>query len=381
MTNSINCATANKKIVKRDAGLDLLRIICTMMVVCNHLLSWTGLLEDTVEPMTSIWLGENILFVFLLPAVNCFVLISGFFLCTAKFKLKKLGSLWLQAAVYSVGLYMLVCLFDESTAFSFTVFIKSCLVITMERYWFVTAYVLLYIVSPFLNFAIHAMSRRMHAMCCMVLLAVFSILPNLVYIVDYSGVNGGYSFLWFCVMYVVAAYIRLYLPVRVKYQKWMFPIAILCALFMCGEKFLAHMITPHIFGTVVLDSFFYSYNSIVAVPCAVALFQGFRGLAIHPQWCKKAIGFFAPLTFAVYLIHSHPDFIRALLSALDVPARAHSFMLFPYLVICTCVVVLASCFIEWLRQWLFRVCGINKLIERTCDRIQNRVQVWLDAGA
>lgn len=378
MINSVSCAVANKKIIKRDAGVDLLRIICTMMVVCNHLLSWTGLLEDTLEPMTSIWLGENILFVFLLPAVNCFVLISGYYLCTANFKLKKLGSVWIQSLVYSVGLYVLVCLSDENTAFSFTVFIKSCLVITMERYWFVTAYVLLYIVSPFLNFAIHAMNRKMHAMCCMVLLGVFSILPNCVYIVDFTGVNGGYSFLWFCVMYIVAAYIRLYWPVRIKYQKWMFPIAILCALIMCGEKFLAHLITPHIFGTVVLDSFFYSYNSIVAVPCAVALFQGFRGMELRPQWCKKVIGFFAPLTFAVYLIHSHPDFIRVLLNTLDVPAHAHSFMLFPYLVICTWGVVLASCLIEWVRQRLFRVCRIDRLVARSCDRIQGRVQAWLE---
>lgn len=31
--------------------------------------------------------------------------------------------------------------------------------------------------------------------------------------------------------------------------------------------------------------------------------------------------------------------------------------------------------IEWVRQKLFRVCGINKLVERVCDRVQNRVQV------
>lgn len=379
MTNFASCVVTNKSIIKRDAGLDLLRIVCTMMVVCNHLLSWTGLLEDTVEPMTLIWLGENTLFVFLLPAVNCFVLISGYFLCTAKFKLKKLGSLWIQAVVYSVGLYILVCLIDENTAFSLTVFIKSCLVITMERYWFVTAYVLLYVVSPFLNFAIQAMNKKMHALCCLVLLGVFSILPNCVYIVDFTGVNGGYSFLWFCVMYIVAAYIRLYLPVRVKYQRWMFPVAVVCSLIMCGEKYLAHVITPHIFGTVVLDSFFYSYNSIIAVPCALALFQGFRGVEVRAQWCKSAIAFVAPLTFAVYLIHSHPDFIRILLNKLDVPAHAHSVMLFPYLVICTYGVVFASFIVEWVRQQLFRVCGINKLVERVCDRVQNRVQNWLRA--
>lgn len=106
--------------------------------------------------------GRKYIICFLLPAVNCFVLISGYFLCTAEFKLKKLVSLWIQTIFYTVGIYLLMCLFHDQTAFSFTQFIKRCLAITMKHYWYVTAYVLLYIVFPFLNCAIRAMNKKTH---------------------------------------------------------------------------------------------------------------------------------------------------------------------------------------------------------------------------
>lgn len=367
---------------KRESNIDCLRILCMLMVVCNHIISWGGLLEYGIEPMSPIWLVGNTFFVFLLPAVNCFVLISGYFLCTAEFKLKKLVSLWVQTIFYSVGIYLIVCIFSDKLTFSFTGFIKSCLVITMRHYWFVTAYVLLYIVFPFLNCAIRAMGKRFHELCCIVLLGVFSVMSNLMYIVDFTSVYGGYSFLWFCIMYIVAAYIRLYVPVRIKHQRWMFPISALCSLMICGEKYIAYLVTPHLFGSVVLDGFFYSYNSILAVPCALALFQGFRGIQIKSPVCNKIIGFFAPLTFAAYLIHGHPNFRSILLDTLNANAYVSSLAVFPYIIICALGVVIASSAIEWLRQLLFRKCGITGVINKVCDRIQSKTILWLrgDAG-
>ena len=145
---------------KRDMGLDLLRVLCMLMVVCNHLISWSHLFMDEAEAMTPMWLVGNTFFGYMMPAVNCFVLISGYFLCTSTFRLKKLVSLWLQVVTYSAGIYLLVCLFHGETDFSVMQFLKNCLVVTMGRYWFVTAYVLMYIVSPFLNRAIHAMDKK-----------------------------------------------------------------------------------------------------------------------------------------------------------------------------------------------------------------------------
>lgn len=166
-------------------------------------------------------------------------------------------------------------------AFSFKELANSILVISLKRYWFVTAYVLMYAVSPFLNCAIRAMDRKTHLLCCCTLLGIFSVLHNMMYISDFGGINGGYSFLWFCILYIVAAYFRLYIPRRIKHQKWMLPGYFCSALLICGERFLAYWITPHIFGAVKLTSLFYSYNSIMNVLAALCLFQFFRGVTVE----------------------------------------------------------------------------------------------------
>lgn len=364
---------------KRDHSLDLLRIICMMMVVCAHLITWDGLFADDAQALTPMWLAGNTMFAFTLPCVNCFVLISGYFLCTAKFKLKRLVSLWVQVVTYSVVIYLLVSLFHEGTAFSVSGLLMRIPVITLERYWFITAYVLMYAVSPFLNIAIHAMDKKTHALCCLVLIGIFSVLANLVYTSDFSNINGGYCFLWFCIMYIIAAYIRLYVPTRVKHQKWMFPSYILCALIICGEKFLAYLITPRIFGSVMLEGLFYSYNSILAVPMAVSLFQGFRGLQIRSPLCNKLIAFFAPLTLAAYLIHGHMSFADILLDAVGAKAYSDSILVFPYLVGATILIVFVSCQIEWLRKQILHLCRIDRCIDRTCDRLQTKVTDLISA--
>ena len=78
---------------ERDFGLDLLRIICMLMVVCLHAFNHGGLVEGTLVPSTANFYLGNAMFALCLPAVNCFVMISGYFLCTADFKLKKLISI------------------------------------------------------------------------------------------------------------------------------------------------------------------------------------------------------------------------------------------------------------------------------------------------
>ena len=357
----------------RNSSLDLLRIVCMVMVVCIHTLGWGGLVENALVPGTYNWYLGNYMHTLSLQAVNCFVLISGYFLCTSKFKLSKLVSTWIQVFFYSVGIALILMLFHEGTAFSVKELIKCALPFTMDRYWFVTDYLLLYMTFPILNCAVRSMNRKTHLFFCAVLFVIFSLIPNIVYISDFSGINGGYSYTWFCILYLFASYIRLYVPERVKHQKWMFPCYAILAFVICGERFLAYYITPYIFGGVRLTSLFYSYNSIVSVFCALALFQAFRGINIKSKVVNKAISFIAPLTFAVYLIHEQ-DLLRPIIwEILDPGTTAEKPYMALYVIVCVLIVFSACCLIEWIRQMLFKVTRINKLIKYVCERIQTKL--------
>lgn len=367
-----------KREENRNHNLDLLRIVCMLMVVGLHTLNHGGLIEKTLVVGTANWYIGNAMFTLFLQAVNCFVLISAYFLCTAKFRLSKLVFIWVQAAFYSVGVYLVLVITGAGdTVFSFKELVKCGLLVTMDRYWFVTDYILLYCLHPLLNCAIRAMNRKVHLLSCGVLLFLFSVLPNFAYMVDFSGINGGYSLPWFCVLYLLAAYVRLHVPEQVKYQKWMPLLFVLLSLVICGERFAATFITPHIFGSVRLTSFFYSYNSIVAVPCALALFQSFRGGKPICGTMSKAVALVAPLTFAVYLIHDHRVLRPILWNWLNPAAYAQSAWLALYVLACMAGIFVSCCLIEAARRWLFKICGIDRLLSRMCDSVQSRVERWL----
>lgn len=357
----------------RNSSLDLLRIVCMAMVVCLHAVGWGGLVEKALVPGTYNWYLGNAMQTLSLQAVNCFVLISGYFLCTSKFKLSKLVLTWIQVLFYSVGIALLLMIFHEGTPFSIKELIKCALPFTMDRYWFVTDYLLLYMTFPILNCAVRAMNQKTHLFFCFVLFVIFSLLPNIFYVIDFSSSANGYSYTWFCVLYMFASYIRLYVPVRIKHQKWMFPAYIALALSICSERFLAYYITPCIFGGVRLTSLFYSYNSIISVFCALALFQAFRGMNIRNKALSKAIGFIAPLTFAVYLIHQQDLFRPILWDFLNPGKTAEKPYMVVYVIACVILVFSSCCLIEWIRQMLFKVTRVNKAVKCVCDRLQEKV--------
>jgi surface polysaccharide O-acyltransferase-like enzyme len=346
-----------------------------MMVVCLHTLNHGGLIGEALIPGTVNWYLGNIIFAASNVAVNCFVLLSGYFQCTSQFKLKRIVGIWVQAACYSVALYAAAGIF--SGTFSIVGFARSALPVTMKQYWFTTAYLLMYAVSPFLNQAIRAMSRRMHLMCCCVLLAIFSAMHNLVYISDFGNILGGSSFLWFCILYLVAAYIRLYVPIETKKGKLYFGVYLLSGFLIAAERFAAYAVTPLVFGRVMLDSFFYANNSILMIIASIALLLAMRTLEIRVAVVNKIIGFVAPLVFGVYLIHDHPSVRVPLWKLLNPPAYAESVWMIPYVFTCVVGIFFCCCAVEWIRQKLFRVCGIDSLIDRICGRIQRKAADWL----
>lgn len=218
------------------------------------------------------------------------------------------------------------------------------------------------------------MNRKMHFVCCCTLLFIFSVLHNIAYISDFGNIRGGYSFLWFSILYIVAAYFRKYVPEKVKKQNSMFFIYIIASLSICGERFVAYYVTPYIFGQVQLTSLFYSYNSIMMVIASLALFQFFRGIEIHQEKLNELIEYITPLTFAVYLIHEQDDLRMLIWNALHPCDHYDKPWLIIYVVLCVIIVFFLSCFIEWIRMKISRLTGISHLMSSICRDLQCKLE-------
>ena len=79
----------------------------------------------------------------------------------------------------------------------------------MLHYWFVSAYVLMFLFTPVLNAAVHAMKKQQLQMAIVILLIMESLSKTLIP-VRLELDNLGYDAYWFMVVYLIAAYIRLY---------------------------------------------------------------------------------------------------------------------------------------------------------------------------
>ncbi len=76
---------------KRNIGLDFLRLLAMFMIVMLHVNNWGGLLKNISFQID--FLPIYVFEAFSIVAVNCFILISGFFLIKQEFRLKKLIAL------------------------------------------------------------------------------------------------------------------------------------------------------------------------------------------------------------------------------------------------------------------------------------------------
>ena len=140
----------------RESNIELLRIVAMFFIVLHHLLVHgmknIGYLSDSIVEISLI---RQMPFIFLnaftVVAVNCYVLISGYWgINPTK---KKFFNLFAICVFYSLAHYLINALHNE--IFSLKLFIFSLLPFSHHQgLWFVTCYIGLFLLSPLLNAAV-----------------------------------------------------------------------------------------------------------------------------------------------------------------------------------------------------------------------------------
>lgn len=142
----------------RESQFELLRILAMVLIIIHHYAIHGGILEAEVR--TTNKYVAVLIYSFGQVAVNVFILITGYFLIDSKFKIKKLFKLIFQVLFYTISVLILYIIFKGIPNW-YTV--KTCLFpITSGTYWFITSYVCLYCLSPFLNILIKNLNKENH---------------------------------------------------------------------------------------------------------------------------------------------------------------------------------------------------------------------------
>lgn len=350
--------------IRREYNLDLLRIVAMLMIVVLHFYGKGGLLftPDLTSKHLISWVLEGIAIV----AVNCYVLISGYFLVTSKnFRISKVLGLVVQVLFYSATIYLLL-LATSKVAFNPTDLVTVFLPTLTGQYWFISAYVGLYLLSPFLNKLIQSMTRRQHRILCLTLVGLFSIWPTLFW--QQGGgymIERGYSVVWFIVLYVIAAYLRLHYKPSMNIKRWILRYG-LVTIWLPVVGLVTSFLTAATHDPMIYqwrDTLF-MYNSVLVLAASVALFLLFINLRVKNPHVNWAIKFFAPLTLGVYLLHEHP-MVRGWLWQGVQTTESHGLKFAVLAVVMIGGVYLAGSLVELLRQKLFKFITTTRAFQKS----------------
>lgn len=291
---------------KRQANVEALRLLAMMMVVSLHYLGKGEILGRLNGPLLpkdyAAWLLES----FSIAAVNVYVLISGYFLVETKFRIKRVISLVLQILFYTCLIPVILILTGALSPGDLTLYdLWQCIFpIHMKQYWFMSAYVVMFLFTPVLNAAVHALTREQLQAVIGLMLCIES-LGKTVIPAKLALDSEGYDAIWFMTVYLIAAYIRLYgIPFLEKKNR-----AEACYILAClGIYGLLMLIRGLYFVTGRFEDFMKSptgYNHLLTIGAAVALFYVFKNREFEKEDSRAAsfICGAAPYSLGVYLLH------------------------------------------------------------------------------
>lgn len=300
--------TKNQSVVRaktlRSSNLELYRIVCMLMIVAHHYVVNSGLGGQDGILITNPE-APNSIFLLLFGAwgkvgINCFLMITGYFMCTSEITIRKYVKLLLQVYLYRFILFF-TFLFVGYESLDITRIAKLILPSWGLKSGFVGCFIVFYLTIPFWNILIKTMTKRMHELLLVLLLLCYTVLSSIPdFIVQFNYVT------WFGIIYLIASYIRLYPHPAFERKSlwgWMSLISVVAAI---GSVLVVNHFTIH--DSILQTHFFVSdCNKIFAVLVAVCSFLWFKNMKIK---YSKVINAFGAATFGVLLIHSGSEAMR-----------------------------------------------------------------------
>lgn len=262
---------------------------------------------------------------------------------------------------YSFIIYLLLSIIGI-IPFKVTTIIKSLLPISTNQYWFITNYIPLTLIGPYISKTIINNSQKENLKILIILsfltLTLFSI-SNQTFPLGKINTSG-YNFIWFTYVFIVGGYLRLYEPFMNK-TRLIYYIFIALLLFSAIEATINHIRTGE-------NTFFsINYNGISFI-FSVLFFLIIKNIRINTNnVINKTLIKIAPYTFGVYLIHDN-FFIRNILwyrNLFHFENHFNTYYFVPYL-LAICILIFSVCVaIDKTRSLLFKVLQVDKGITFT----------------
>lgn len=290
-------ATIANNVVKqktRDSNLELFRIFAMLLIVAHHYVVHSGLMPLIEYDFPT---AKALYFAFIGCAgkigINCFVLITGYFMCKSQITLRKGVKLLLQIEFYKIVIFFIFIVSGHLSLTPKTLFL-NLFPITSLKDNFVSCFLVFYCFIPFINIFIKSFNRRQHQFFLGLCFVTFCIFPQFLISVNFSYVS------WFIVVYIIASYFRIYSPKWASRPSFLAILSIFFIVLSLISVAVGGSLSVYLGKGPALYFFLVDSNKPLALFTALVLFLFFKNIRIKFSWVINILG---ASSFGVLLIH------------------------------------------------------------------------------
>lgn len=336
----------------RNSNIEIARIISMFLIVLGHF-SWQtkwnfqGVSLIRKASIQYMWFGGKL-------GVDIFVLITAYFICRRTFvSYNSIKKLWLQVLYYSIVLSLVGALIFQ-IPFGIKDILRTLFPVATGAYWFVTAYVVMMLLSPFINMMLATLTKKQYHQLLITLFAIFCVASltqaeSIGFNLDEGATIIG--------LYPFGAYLRLYQDDLRKLSRRQLVAGIILPLFLLFASGIAidfvSQIAPGSFGMAhSFARFFGSVSPLQLIP-ALSIIELCVVSKPRDSWIINKV---ASAVFGVYLLHCHPLLISFIWDeVVDGNQFVHSGFVFIYGIGVSLVIFVIGILFDFIRQFLFEV--------------------------
>ena len=352
----------------REANMELLRIVAMLMVITLHCVGRGLLLSNSVISNVNLLLIQ-FLDSFSLTANSLFILLTGYYYIGKKLNLRKILSLWGKTLFYCILIFTIYSILNLKTNF-----LNSFFPVFSGAYWFITSYIALYFIMPFLNIAINKFSQKQ----CKFLIIFLVILMGVIRIIFNPADLFNSTFMHMIVIYIIGAYIKKYVKIEPNKQYFIkyVLVAIIFTVAITILNVLVHIVPKTLDVWIIIAnilSYFRNFINIILVYMAILLFMKFKTINIKSNKLSKLILYISPSVFSIYIIHDNVHLRDMIWQKFSFINLANSWLMIPYIILAILIVFTVCLAIDLIRRGIYTGLKKIKIINKGIQKINEQI--------
>ena len=360
----------------RSSNFELMRIFAMFLIITYHYALFSSFRFSPAE-ITFNRLFYQSMLLDGKTGVNLFVMVSGYFMIRSRgVRTAKVLQLWGQSFFYIIMIWILF--HDRINGFNSMVqdtFKGKLFFLSSGVQWFIATYMVLYLLTPYLNVMLTSFSRTMYRRMLVIMGVFWCLIPTVSWIPGMVVTEfQGSDLMFFIFLYCLGAYLRIYHEQSSRTSRFWFMCAAGIFLLCLAVIAAVDIWNTRKMGKLRLLDYLFNYqNHMLILLLSLFLFLGFKELRVRNS---RTVNLISSLTFGIYLIHDNWQ-IRQYIwnSIIKGPSFQDSPLFFPVSLGYVTAVFCVCGLIELIRQltveklWMKIAEPLSERIDRLRDRL------------